>query len=81
MSAQAFLQHAAASLSIALQAGNAAIAFGGLQRLRTEQLAWELPLSPRTGSHGHPSRRRIAHVRDVISSIGPMLTYRDCAGV
>ena len=33
-------------LSVALQAGKAAIAFGGLQRLRTEQLAWDLPLSP-----------------------------------
>lgn len=58
VSAQAFLQHAAASLSVALQASNAAIAFAGLQRLRTEQLAWEQPLSP--GLHGHPSRRRTA---------------------
>lgn len=44
--------------SVALQAGNAAIAFGGLQRLRVEQLAWDLPMSP--GLRGHPSRRRIA---------------------
>ena len=66
MSAEAFLHHAMASLNVALQAGNAAIAFGGLQRLRTEQLAWELPLSP--GLNGHPSRRRIArHSADVWS--------------
>ena len=34
----------------------AAVAFGGLQRLRVAQLAWDLPMSP--GLHTHPSRRR-----------------------
>ena len=62
--AAAFLQHACASLSVALQAANAAIAVGGLQRLRVEQLSADLPLSP--GQDGYPSRnrtaRRVAHV-------------------
>ena len=64
VSAAAFLQHACASLSVALQAANAAIAVGGLQRLRLEQLSADLPMSP--GQGGCPSRRRtarrVAHV-------------------
>jgi hypothetical protein len=39
MTVHAFLQHVAASVSVALQAGNAAITFGGLQRLRVAQLS------------------------------------------
>jgi len=57
ISAAAFQQHACASLSVALQAANAAIAVGGLQRLRLEQLSADLPMSPGQGG-GCPSRRR-----------------------
>lgn len=42
-----------------LQAGAAAIAVGGLQRFRVEQLGWELSMSPGLG--GYRSRRRAAH--------------------
>jgi len=67
VSAAAFLQHACASLSVALQAANAAIAVGGLQRLRLEQLSADLPMSP--GQDGYPSRRRTArHVAHVHAS-------------
>lgn len=64
-SGHAFLQQAYARLSIALHAANAAIAIGGLQRLRVSQMSGDLPMSPGLG--GYPSRRRvarrIAHVR------------------
>ena len=46
---------------------NAAIAVGGLQRLRLEQLSADLPMSP--GQDGYPSRRRTArHVAHVHAS-------------
>ena len=65
VSAAAFLQHACASLSVALQAANAAITVGGLQRLRLEQLSADLPMSPGQDG-GYSSRRRtarrVAHV-------------------
>ena len=54
-SGHAFLQQAYAHLSVALHAANAAIALGGLQRLRVSQLSGDLPMSPGLG--GYPSRR------------------------
>ena len=49
---------ASTSLSVALQAANVAIAVGGLQRLRLEQLSADLPMSP--GQGGCPSGRLAA---------------------
>jgi len=69
MSGAAFLQHATASLSIALHSANARIAQGGMQRLRVEQLSADLPMSPGVGSHVRPSRRRITrHWKQVHSA-------------
>ena len=68
-SAHAFLQDAYARLSVALQSANAAIAIGGLQRLRVNQLSADLPMSPGLGQRAFPSRRRIArHIAEVHSS-------------
>ena len=58
MSARGFLHQAYARLSIALHAANAAIAVGGMQRLRVDQLfgmcsegGADLPMSPGLGAH------------------------------
>jgi len=54
LSAAAFLQHASAALSVALQCGNADIAARGVQSMRMHQLAEELPLN----SNGSGRKRR-----------------------
>ena len=68
MSGHAFLQQAHARLSVALHAANAAIAVGGLQRLRVSQLSGDLPMSPGLGHRAFASRRRTArHIAEVHS--------------
>jgi hypothetical protein len=60
VSGLAFIQDAYARLSVALQSANAAIATGGLQRLRVNQLSADLPLCPGVGQRASASRRRTA---------------------
>jgi hypothetical protein len=61
MSGHAFVQDAHARLSVALQSANAAIAIGGLQRLRVNQLSADLlPMCPGLGQRALASRRRTA---------------------
>ena len=68
VSGHAFLQDAYARLSVALQSANAAIAIGGLQRLRVNQLSEDLPMSPGLGQRAFASRRRTArHIAEVHS--------------
>jgi len=67
LSAAAFLQHASAALSVALQCGNADIAARGVQSMRVHQLAEELPLD------GSSRRRRQRRPR-------PAATGRTAAG-
>lgn len=70
MSGHAFLQQAHARLSVALQAANAAIAIGGLQRLRVSQLSCDLPMSPGVGPRAFASRRRTARRTAEVHSTG-----------